>query len=186
MLYFVQQRMVAARAAVSPTMSPTQQKLMQYLPVVFAVFQVFFLPGLVIYYIAQTVLRIAQQIYITRRFYGQTSRSAARRSGPASRPASWPRQDGGGGDGSARPSASCGAGKGEQAPTSGSTGAPRARTAPASSTAPPAGADDVEAHDTAEEPPDADRGQAGRRPARPPSTSPEGRTGKSARQRAGR
>ena len=69
-LYFVQQRMVAARAAVSPTMSPGQQKLMQYLPVVFAVFQVFFLLGLVVYYIVQTVLRIAQQYYITKRFYG--------------------------------------------------------------------------------------------------------------------
>ena len=69
-LYFVQQRMVAARAAVSPTMSPQQQKLMQYLPVVFAVFQVFFLTGLIVYYIAQAVLRIAQQAYITRRFYG--------------------------------------------------------------------------------------------------------------------
>ena len=69
-LYFVQQRMVAARAAVSPTMSPSQQKLMQYLPVVFAIFQVFFLAGLIIYYMAQAVLRIAQQAYITRRFYG--------------------------------------------------------------------------------------------------------------------
>src|SRR6187455_17364 len=45
-LYYVQQRMVAARAAVSPTMSPTQQKIMQYLPVVFAVFLVFYLTGL--------------------------------------------------------------------------------------------------------------------------------------------
>jgi YidC/Oxa1 family membrane protein insertase len=69
-LYFLQQRMVAARAAVSPTMSPAQQKLMQYLPVVFAIFQVFFLAGLIIYYMAQAVLRIAQQAYITRRFYG--------------------------------------------------------------------------------------------------------------------
>jgi YidC/Oxa1 family membrane protein insertase len=69
-LYFLQQRMVAARAAVSPTMSPSQQKLMQYLPVAFAVFQVFFLAGLIIYYMAQAVLRIAQQAYITRRFYG--------------------------------------------------------------------------------------------------------------------
>ena len=69
-LYFLQQRMVAARAAVSPTMSPAQQKLMQYLPVVFAVFQVFFLAGLIIYYAAQAVLRIGQQAYITRRFYG--------------------------------------------------------------------------------------------------------------------
>ena len=69
-LYFVQQRMVAARAAVSPTMSPQQQKLMQYLPVAFAVFQVFFVTGLIVYYMAQAVLRIGQQAYITRRFYG--------------------------------------------------------------------------------------------------------------------
>lgn len=69
-LYFYQQRMVAARAATSPTMSPGQQKLMQYLPVAFAVFQVFFLLGLVIYYMAQAILRIAQQWYITRKFYG--------------------------------------------------------------------------------------------------------------------
>ncbi len=69
-LYWVQQRMVAARAAVSPTMSASQQKLMQYLPVVFAVFQIFFLLGLVVYYIVQTILRIAQQYYITKRFYG--------------------------------------------------------------------------------------------------------------------
>jgi len=69
-LYLFQQRMVAARAAVSPTMSPAQQKLMQYLPVVFAVFQLFFLTGLVIYYIFQTLLRIGQQFYITRKFYG--------------------------------------------------------------------------------------------------------------------
>ncbi len=68
-LYFFQQRMVAARAAVSPTMSESQQKLMQYLPVVFAVFQIFFLLGLVVYYIVQSILRILQQFYITRRFY---------------------------------------------------------------------------------------------------------------------
>ena len=70
LLYFGQQRMVAARAAVSPTMSPTQQKLMQYLPVVFAVFQIFFVTSLVFYYIFQTLLRIAQQFYVTKKFYG--------------------------------------------------------------------------------------------------------------------
>jgi YidC/Oxa1 family membrane protein insertase len=69
-LYFFQQRMVAARAAVSPTMSESQQKMMQYLPVVFAVFQIFFLLGLVVYYIVQSILRILQQYYITKRFYG--------------------------------------------------------------------------------------------------------------------
>ena len=69
LLYFFQQRMVAARATISPTMSETQQKLMQYLPVFFAVFQIFFLLGLVVYYIIQSVLRILVQAYITRRFY---------------------------------------------------------------------------------------------------------------------
>src|SRR6478736_3391858 len=68
-LYFVQQRMVAARATVAPTMSPTQQKLMQYLPVVFAAFLFFYLTGLVIYYMAQAIFRIGLQYYITRKFY---------------------------------------------------------------------------------------------------------------------
>jgi len=70
LLYFAQQKMVASRAAVSPTMSATQAKLMQYLPVVFAVFQIFFLTGLVIYYITQALFRIGQNFYITKKFYG--------------------------------------------------------------------------------------------------------------------
>lgn len=97
LLYFFQQRMVAARAAVSPTMSPAQQKLMQYLPVVFAVFQVFFLLGLVIYYIVQSILRILQQFYITKRFYSHEEslgRQAQRASEQARELA---KQDGGGG-----------------------------------------------------------------------------------------
>jgi YidC/Oxa1 family membrane protein insertase len=85
-------------------MSPAQQKLMQYLPVVFAVFQVFFLLGLVVYYIVQTVLRIAQQYYITKRFYSgeeslgrqaqaasQRARDLAKSEGPAQSPA--PKRD---------------------------------------------------------------------------------------------
>jgi len=86
-LYFVQQRMVAARAAISPTMSATQQKLMQYLPVFFAIFQVFFLAALVVYYIFQTLLRIAQQLYITKAFYGHDEALGrqAQRAGAAAR-----------------------------------------------------------------------------------------------------
>ena len=86
-LYFVQQRMVAARASISPTMSQTQQKLMQYLPVFFAVFQIFFLAALVVYYIFQTLLRIAQQVYITRAFYGhdESLGRQAQRAGAAAR-----------------------------------------------------------------------------------------------------
>jgi len=98
-LYFVQQRMVAARAAVSPTMSPAQQKLMQYLPVAFAVFQIFFLLGLVIYYIAQAILRIAQQAYITRAFYGhdESLGRQAQRAGEQARELSKEQGEGGGG-----------------------------------------------------------------------------------------
>lgn len=68
-LYFVQQRMVASRT-VSPTMSPTQQKVLQYMPVAFAVFQVVLPTGLIVYYFVQAVVRIGQQAYITKRFYG--------------------------------------------------------------------------------------------------------------------
>ena len=98
-LYFFQQRMVAARAAVSPTMSPGQQKLMQYMPVVFAIFQIFFLLGLVIYYIVQSVLRILQQVYITKRFYGHDEALGrqAQRAGAQAREIA--KQDGGAGGG---------------------------------------------------------------------------------------
>jgi len=83
-LYYIQQKMVASRT-VSPSMSPTQQKIMQYLPVFFAVFQLFFPTGLVVYYIAQALFRIGQQAYITRRFYrgegsiGQQAQAASAR-----------------------------------------------------------------------------------------------------------
>jgi YidC/Oxa1 family membrane protein insertase len=68
-LFFIQQRMVASRTT-SATMSPTQAKVMQYLPVAFALFQVFLPTGLVVYYGTQAVVRIVQQYYITKRFYG--------------------------------------------------------------------------------------------------------------------
>ena len=69
LLYFVQQRMVASRT-VSPTMSASQQKILQYLPVAFAVFQVILPTGLIVYYFVQAIVRIGQQAYITKRFYG--------------------------------------------------------------------------------------------------------------------
>lgn len=96
-LYFFQQRMVAARAAVSPTMSETQQKLMQYLPVVFAVFQIFFLLGLVVYYIVQSVLRILQQFYITKRFYAGDESLGRQAQAASERARELAKTDGGGG-----------------------------------------------------------------------------------------
>ncbi len=87
-LYFGQQRMVAARASISPTMSAGQQKLMQYLPVFFAVFQIFFLAALVVYYIFQTLLpHPAAGTTSPGRSTATTSRWAARPSAPARPPA---------------------------------------------------------------------------------------------------
>jgi YidC/Oxa1 family membrane protein insertase len=68
-VYWVQQRMVASRT-VSPTMSATQAKILQYMPVAFAFFQLILPTSLVVYYIVQAFVRIAQQYYITKRFYG--------------------------------------------------------------------------------------------------------------------
>ncbi len=96
-LYFFQQRMVAARAAVSPTMSESQQKLMQYLPVVFAVFQIFFLLGLVVYYIVQSILRILQQFYITKRFYSSDESLGRQAQAASERARELAKADGGGG-----------------------------------------------------------------------------------------
>ena len=67
-LYLVQQRMIASRT-VSPTMSANQAKLMQYMPVAFAVFQIWLPTALVVYYMMQAIVRIVQQQYITQRFY---------------------------------------------------------------------------------------------------------------------
>jgi YidC/Oxa1 family membrane protein insertase len=89
--------MVAARAAVSPTMSPAQQKLMQYLPVAFAVFQVFFLLGLVVYYIVQSILRILQQFYITKRFYAGDESLGRQAQAASERAREMAKSDGGGG-----------------------------------------------------------------------------------------
>lgn len=98
-LYFAQQRMVAARASISPTMSAGQQKLMQYLPVFFAIFQIFFLAALVVYYVFQTIFRILQQAYITRTFYGhdESLGRQAQRAGDAAREEAKKNPDGGGG-----------------------------------------------------------------------------------------
>jgi len=84
--FLIQQRMIASRTT-SASMSATQAKVMQYLPVGFAVFQVFLPTGLVIYYFTQAVVRILQQLYITKRFYGHDG-SIGRQAQAASKAAS--------------------------------------------------------------------------------------------------
>jgi YidC/Oxa1 family membrane protein insertase len=96
-LYFVQQKMVAARAQVAPNMSETQAKLMQYLPVVFAFFLVFYLTGLVIYYMAQAIFRIGLQYYITHRFYKGEHSLGRQAQAAGERAREIAKKDGGGG-----------------------------------------------------------------------------------------
>jgi YidC/Oxa1 family membrane protein insertase len=96
-LYFVQQKMVAARASVSPTMSPMQAKLMQYLPVVFAVFLVFYLTGLVVYYMAQAIFRIGLQYYTTHKFYKGEQSLGRQAQAAGERARELAKKDGGGG-----------------------------------------------------------------------------------------
>lgn len=94
-MYYLQQRMIASRT-VSPSMSATQAKIMQYLPVVFGVFQIFFPVGLVIYYIAQTLVRIAQQAYVTRRFYKGTDSLGQQAQAASAAAREMAKKDGGG------------------------------------------------------------------------------------------
>ncbi len=53
---------------VSPTMDPMQQKMMQMMPVFMTVFFVFFPAGLVLYWLMNNLISIAQQLYITNQF----------------------------------------------------------------------------------------------------------------------
>jgi YidC/Oxa1 family membrane protein insertase len=78
--------------------SPTQQKLMQYLPVVFAAFMGPYLTGLVIYYFAQAVFRIGLNWYITHRFY-KGEESLGRQAQKASEKARELHKESGGGGG---------------------------------------------------------------------------------------
>ena len=54
-----------------PQIDPMQQKIMMALPLVFTVFFLFFPSGLVLYWVANNILSIAQQWYITRRVLGE-------------------------------------------------------------------------------------------------------------------
>ncbi|NVJ66039.1 MAG: membrane protein insertase YidC [Gammaproteobacteria bacterium] len=51
----------------SPTMDPMQQKMFQYLPVFFTVFMLFFPAGLVLYWLCNNLISIAQQQYVNKK-----------------------------------------------------------------------------------------------------------------------
>jgi YidC/Oxa1 family membrane protein insertase len=50
-----------------PPLDPVQQKVMTMLPIVFTVFFAFFPSGLVLYWLVNNVISLAQQAYITRK-----------------------------------------------------------------------------------------------------------------------
>ncbi|MDT8385227.1 MAG: membrane protein insertase YidC [Gammaproteobacteria bacterium] len=56
-----------------PPMDPVQQKVMQALPIIFTAFFAFFPAGLVLYWVVNNCLSIAQQWYITRQVEAQAS-----------------------------------------------------------------------------------------------------------------
>ncbi|HFE38139.1 MAG TPA: membrane protein insertase YidC, partial [Gammaproteobacteria bacterium] len=58
---FVQQRL-----SKNPGMDPMQQKIMQFLPIIFTFFFMLFPAGLVLYWVVNSMLSILQQWYITR------------------------------------------------------------------------------------------------------------------------
>jgi YidC/Oxa1 family membrane protein insertase len=64
LLMYVQQKLTPAPAS----MDPAQQKMMQFLPLIFAVFMLTYPSGLVVYIITNTVLSLIQQKYMMRKY----------------------------------------------------------------------------------------------------------------------
>lgn len=58
-----------------PPMDPIQQKIMQFLPVIFTAFFAFFPAGLVLYWVVNNILSIAQQWYITRKIEAMAAKA---------------------------------------------------------------------------------------------------------------
>ncbi len=58
-----------------PAMDPIQQKVMQALPIIFTAFFAFFPAGLVLYWVVNNCLSIAQQWYITRKIEAQAAKA---------------------------------------------------------------------------------------------------------------
>lgn len=63
-LMYIQQKLTPAPAS----MDPAQQKIMQFLPLIFAVFMLTYPSGLVLYIITNTVLSLVQQKYMMRKY----------------------------------------------------------------------------------------------------------------------
>ena len=67
---YYQQRQVTVRNTGQPV-NPQQQMLLRIMPAGFALFSLIFPAALIVYFIVGNLSRIAQNAYITRRFYGE-------------------------------------------------------------------------------------------------------------------
>ncbi len=72
---FLMQKMQPTNAA----MDPMQQKIMQFMPVIMTVFFLFFPAGLVLYWLVNNLLSIAQQLYVTKKIEKEFAEKAARK-----------------------------------------------------------------------------------------------------------
>jgi YidC/Oxa1 family membrane protein insertase len=68
-LSYIQQWQITARNKDNTAINPQQKMLMRVLPALFAVISLTLPSGIIFYFIVSNLYRIAQQAYITRRFY---------------------------------------------------------------------------------------------------------------------
>ena len=89
-LSYYQQRQVSSR--MKDNVNPQQQMIMKVLPAFFALISLTLPAGLIVYFLTSSCYRIAQQAYITRRFYrdegqsGDDSGNGAKKGKPAPKP----------------------------------------------------------------------------------------------------
>ncbi len=74
LLSYYQQRQMTARQS-SASVNPQQQMIMNLMPIFFGFISLTFASGLIIYFLIQNIFRIAQNAYITRKFYGDSDDS---------------------------------------------------------------------------------------------------------------
>ncbi|HKA02729.1 MAG TPA: YidC/Oxa1 family membrane protein insertase [Acidimicrobiales bacterium] len=84
---YYQQRQISSRNTNQPA-NPQQQMLLKIMPALFAVISFAFQAGLIVYFLTSNLYRIAQNAYITRRFYREAGAAAAGATGggPAAKP----------------------------------------------------------------------------------------------------
>lgn len=85
LLSYYQQRQMTARNT-GAAANPQQQMIMNLMPIFFGFISLTFASGLIIYFLVQNIFRIAQNAYITRRFYADSPQTVSSPAAPASKP----------------------------------------------------------------------------------------------------